>query len=121
MSLKVEVNRQIQELLDNGIIRPSRSPYNWPVWIVPKKPDASSEKKFRMVVDYRKLNKATIADKYPNPEINEVLGQLGNNKLFAVLDLKSGFHQIPLKTSDIPKTNFSVNNGKYEFTRLLFG
>jgi len=69
-----------------------------------------------MVKDYRKLNKVTIADKYPIPEINEVLAQLGNNKLFSVLDLKSGFNQI-----NIEKTAFSINNAKYEFTRLPFG
>lgn len=74
-----------------------------------------------MVIDYRKLNEVTIADKYPIPEINEILAQLGDNKIFSVLDLKSGFHRIPLKPSDMPKTAFSVNNGKYEFTRLLFG
>ncbi|KAH8418173.1 hypothetical protein KR222_007129, partial [Zaprionus bogoriensis] len=121
MSLKDEVNKQIKELLDNSIIRPSRSPYNSPVWIVPKKLDVSNIKKYRMVIDYRKLNSVTMADKYPIPEINEVLTQLGNNKLFSVLDLKSGFHQIPLKHSDIEKTAFSVNNAKYEFTRLPFG
>jgi len=121
MSLKDEVNKQVSELLNDGIIRPSRSPYNSPVWIVPKKADASGVKKYRMVIDYRKLNLVTIADKYPIPEINEVLAQLGNNKVFSVLDLKSGFHQIPLKMSDIEKTAFSVNNGKYEFTRLPFG
>lgn len=121
MSLKDEVNKQISELLANGIIRPSRSPYNSPVWIVPKKLDASNEKKYRMVIDYRKLNKVTIADKYPIPEINEVLAQLGNNKLFSVLDLKSGFHQIKLKSTEIEKTALSINNAKYEFTRLPFG
>lgn len=74
-----------------------------------------------MVIDYRKLNKVTIVDKYPLPDINEVLAQLGNNKIFSVVDLKSGFHQIPLKESDIEKTAFSVNNGTYEFIRLPFG
>lgn len=121
MSLKNEIEKQVKALLDDGIIRPSRSPYNSPVWIVPKKLDASGEKKFRMVIDYRKLNAITIADKYPIPEINEVLAQLGKSKFFTVIDLKSGFHQIPLKTEDIEKTAFSINNGKYEFTRLPFG
>lgn len=110
MSLKGEPSR-----------RPSRSPYNSPIWIVPKKQDASLEKKYRLVIDYRKLNSTTIADRYPIPDINEVLSQLGKNSLFSVIDLKSGFHQIPLKESDIEKTAFSVKNGKYEFTRLPFG
>jgi hypothetical protein len=121
MALKDEVERQIGELLDNGIIRPSRSPYNSPVWIVDKKEDASGKKKYRLVIDYRKLNKITIPDRYPIPEINEVLANLGKNKIFSVLDLKSGFHQIPLCEKDIEKTAFSINNGKYEYTRLPFG
>ncbi|XP_075151143.1 uncharacterized protein LOC142225255 [Haematobia irritans] len=121
MHLKDEVERQIKELLTQGIIRPSKSPYNSPVWIVPKKMDASGVKKFRVVIDYRKLNMVTVPDRYPIPEINEVLSQLGQNKFFSVIDLKSGFHQIPLKESDMEKTAFSVNNGKYEFTRLPFG
>lgn len=74
-----------------------------------------------MVIDYRKLNSVTIADRYPIPEINEVLSNLGKNKFFSVIDLKSGFHQIPLKAKDIEKTAISVNYGKYEFMRLPFG
>lgn len=121
MSLKSEVERQINKLLEDGIIRPSRSPYNSPVWIVDKKPDSLGNKQYRLVIDYRKLNSVTIADRYPIPEINEVLSHLGSNTFFSVIDLKSGFHQIPLKSSDIEKTAFSINNGKYEFTRLPFG
>jgi len=74
-----------------------------------------------MVIDYRKLNNVTISDRYPIPDINGVLAQLGDNKIFSVLDLKSGFHQILLKDSAIEKTAFSVNNGTYEFMRLPFG
>lgn len=121
MSLKSEVEAQIKKMLDDGIIRPSRSPYNSPVWVVAKKPDSQGNKQYRIVIDYRKLNSVTISDRYPIPQINEVLSQLGKNQYFSVLDLKSGFHQIPLKESDIEKTAFSINNGKYEFTRLPFG
>lgn len=116
-----EVNKQIDKLLLDGIIRPSRSAWTSPVWIVPKKSDASGEKKFRMVVDYRKLNEKTISDRYPMPEINYVIDQLKGQKFFTTLDLASGFHQIKMKESDIEKTAFSVNNGKYEFTRMPFG
>lgn len=121
MCLKEEVDKQIDQLLTDGIIRPSKSPYNSPVWIVPKKVDASGERKYRMVIDYRKLNTVTIPDRYPIPEINDILSNLGKNQFFTVIDLKSGFHQIPLKESDIEKTAFSVNHGKFEFTRLPFG
>lgn len=121
MALKGIVNEEISKLMKDGIIRPSRSPYNAPVWVVPKKLDSSGVKKYRLVIDYRKLNTVTIPDRYPIPEINEVLSNLGSSKYFTVLDLKSGFHQIPLRQCDIEKTAFSVNNGKYEFTRLPFG
>lgn len=74
-----------------------------------------------MVIDYRKLNSVTVPDRYPIPEINEVLSNLGENKYFSVIDLKSGFHQIPLKECVVEKTAFSINNGKFEFVRLPFG
>lgn len=106
MHLKEEVEHQIKELLDQGIIRPSKSPYNSPVWVVPKKMDASGKKKYRVVIDYRKLNMVTVADRYPIPEINEVIAQLGENKYFSVLDLKRGFHQIPLREKDMEKPPF---------------
>lgn len=54
-----------------------------------------------MVIDYRKLNSVTIPKRYPIPDINGVIAQLGNNKLFSVLDLISGFHQIPVKKRDL--------------------
>lgn len=119
--MKDELENQIDELLEQGILRPSESPYNSPIWVVPKKLDASNKKTYCMVVDYRKLNSVTVADRYPIPEINEVLAQMRNQKLFTVLNLKSGFHQIPLEEKDIPKTAFPVNNGKYEFTCLTLG
>ena len=121
IALRKEVEEQVEKLLEDDIIRPSRSPYNSPVWVVPKKIDASGERKHRLVIDYRKLNSVTISDKYLIPNINDTLAQLGGNKWFSVIDLKSGFHQIPLRTTDIEKTAFSINNGKYEFIRLPFG
>lgn len=121
MALKSEIDKQIEEMLNDGIIRPSRSAYNAPVWIVPKKQDSSGVKKYRMVIDYRKLNEVTKPDRYPIPEITDILANLGDQMYFSTLDLKSGFHQIPLRESDIEKTAFSVKNGKFEFTRLPFG
>lgn len=121
MCLKKEVEAEIQKLLKDDIIRPSRSPYNSPIWMVPKKIDASGEKKYRLVIDYRKLNSITVPDRYPIPDINDVLANLGKNKFFSTIDLKSGFHQIPLDEPDIEKTAFSIKSGKYEFTRLPFG
>lgn len=116
-----EVQVQVKKMLEDGIIRESISPYTSPVWVVPKKTDASGKKKFRLVIDYRKLNEKTINDKYPIPEITDILDKLGRTNYFSTIDLVSGFHQIQLAEEDIEKTAFSVNSGKYEFTRMPFG
>lgn len=118
---KEEIERQIDDLFKKRIIRPSSSPYNSPLWIVPKKNDSLGRKKWRMVIDYRKLNEKSLADAYPLPNITEVLDQLGSAKYFSVLDLASGFHQIPVDEKDAPKTAFSTPHGHYEFVRMPFG
>ncbi|KAH8361297.1 hypothetical protein KR200_000844 [Drosophila serrata] len=116
------VNKEIKELLQNGIIRPSRSPYNSPTWVVDKKgTDDNGIKKKRLVIDFRKLNERTIADRYPMPSIPKILANLGKAKFFITLDLRSGYHQTYLAEKHLEKTSFSVNGGKYEFCRLPFG
>lgn len=77
---KKEVTDQIQEMLKNKIIRNSNSPYSAPIWIVPKKADASGKPKWRLVIDYRKLNEVTIDDKFPIPNIDEILEKLGRSQ-----------------------------------------
>lgn len=73
------------------------------------------------MIDYRKLNQKTIDDKYPLPNINDLLDKLGKCVYFTTIDLASGFHQIPLAESTIPKTAFNSENGHYEFTKMPFG
>ncbi|KAL0269063.1 UNVERIFIED_CONTAM: hypothetical protein PYX00_010798 [Menopon gallinae] len=116
-----EVDKQISDMLKQGIIQPSNSPWSAPLWAVPKKPDSSGNKRWRIVIDYRKLNQVTIGDRFPIPNIEENLDQLGHSKYLTTLDLASGFHQIPVKPSDRPKTVFSTPTGHYEFTRMPFG
>lgn len=116
-----EAQKQVDELLKDKIIRKSKSPYNSPVWIVDKKADSSGKKKYRMVIDYRKLNEKTIPNNYPIPRMDQILNDLGGNKYFSALDLASGFHQICVKPEDIPKTAFTIGNGHYEFLRMPFG
>lgn len=118
---KQEVQRQISDMLAKGIIQPSTSPWCSPIWIVPKKPDASGKQKWRLVVDYRKLNDKTVDDRYPLPNITEILDKLGRCQYFTTLDLTSGFHQIEVHPKDVPKTAFSVEHGLYEFVRMPFG
>ncbi|PNF23589.1 hypothetical protein B7P43_G13934 [Cryptotermes secundus] len=87
---KEEVNRQINKLLDDGIIAPSRSAFNSPLLLVPKKADASGKVKWRVVIDFRKLNEWTVGDAYPLPNITDILDQLGKAKYFSTVDLASG-------------------------------
>lgn len=116
------VNGEIEKLLENGIIQKSFSPYNSPIWTVPKKGlDENNRPKRRMVIDFQKLNSQTIRDRYPIPDVNMTLQNLGNAKLFSTIDLESGFHQITIRESDREKTAFSINGAKYEFVRMPFG
>ncbi|KAK9876430.1 hypothetical protein WA026_012743 [Henosepilachna vigintioctopunctata] len=118
---KKEIENQINEMLEKQIIRPSNSPWSFPIVIVPKKQDLSGKTKWRIAIDYRKLNDKTIDDKYPLPHIDSILDKLGNKKYFTILDLASGFHQIELDEESIEKTAFTVDNGHYEFLRMPFG
>lgn len=116
------VNSEIKKLLENGIIQPSRSPYNSPVWTVPKKgTDEKGKPKRRLVIDFQKLNSQTITDKYPIPDVNMTIQNLGKAKIFSTIDLESGFHQVLIKENDREKTGFSINGAKYEFIRMPFG
>lgn len=112
---KQEVRTQILKMLEHGIIQSSNSPWSSPIWIVPKKMDASGKKK------WRKLNERTIDDKYPLPNITDILDKLGKANYFTTLDLASGFHQIEVDPQDIQKTAFSTEGGHYEFRRMPFG
>lgn len=98
------VDSEIQKLLQNGIIEKSFSPYNSPIWIVAKKGlDSEGKAKRRLVIDFQKLNTNTVSDKYPIPDINLMIQNLGRAKIFSTIDLESGFHQILIKEQDREK------------------
>ena len=88
---------------------------------MPKKEGASGKKKWRMVIDYRKLNDKTIEDKYLLPRMEEILENLGKCSYFTTLDLAPGLHQIPVDKNSIEKTAFMVGNGHYKYVRMPFG
>jgi hypothetical protein len=111
-----ELKVQLQELLDKGYIRPSSSPWGSPALFVKKK-DGS----LRMCVDYRPLNAVTIKNKYPLPRIDVLFDQLAGAKVFSKIDLRSGYHQIKIRASDVPKTAFSTRYSLYEFLVMSFG
>lgn len=116
------VNQELKRLLENEIIKKSRSPYNSPIWTAPKRgEDENGKPKRRLVIDFQKLNDQTIRDRYPIRDVNLTLQSLGKAKIFSVIDLESGFHQILIKKTNREKTSFSVNGAKYEFIRMPFG
>lgn len=110
------MRKHLQELLQAGIIRESRSPYASPIVVVRKKSAA-----VRMCIDYRLLNSRTIPDQYTTPCIDEVLNVLSRSKWFSVLDLQSGYYQIAMNEEDKEKTAFICPLGFYEFERMPQG
>lgn len=118
---EAEVGKQMQEMESQGIIRKSRSRYSSPIIVIEKKKDNSNIQKFRIVVDYRRLNQITIDDKYPLPNIDSILDKLGKAQYFSTLDLAKGYHQILMDEKDIEKTAFVTPSGLYEFVRMPFG
>eukprot|EP00253_Pinus_taeda_P023407 PITA_23407 len=111
-----ELKMQLQELLDKEYIRPSVSPWGAPVLFVKKKDGT-----LRMCIDYRQLNKLTIKNKYPLPQIDELFDQVKGATVFSKIDLRSGYHQIRIKDEDIAKTAFRTRYGHYEFVVFPFG
>ncbi|KAL0559359.1 hypothetical protein IC582_003968 [Cucumis melo] len=111
-----ELKMQLQELVDKGYIRPSVSPWGAPVLFVKKKDGT-----LRLCIDYRQLNKVTICNKYPLPRIDDLFDQLRGAALFSKIDLRSGYHQLKVRESDIAKTAFRTRYGHYEFRVMPFG
>lgn len=115
------INEHIRELLEGDIIVPSNSPWNSPLLVVPKKSGKDNKPKYRIVVDFRKLNEKTKGDAYPLPRIDDILDQLKDAQYFSTLDLASGYHQVLVDPQDRQKTAFSTSFGHFEFKRMPFG
>lgn len=107
---------RITEFLQAGVIRPSKSAYNAPVWMVPKK-----DGKWRMCVDFRELNKKILNDPFPLPRIDELLDEFGGTEYFSTCDLFWGFYHVKVKDQDTHKLAFSTDEGRFEFLQLPMG
>ena len=106
----------IKQLEDQGVIRKSTSPWASPICLVRKRSG-----KIRPCVDYRRLNEVTVKDAFPLPRINDCLDAIAGAKFLSTFDMTSGFHQIPIKESDIPKTAFCTKYGLYEYLTMPMG
>ena len=115
-SLETEVNKEIDKMLELGIIRPSNSPWAFPVVGVPK-PDGT----IRFCVDYRKLNKVTKMDAYPIPNMDKMIEKVAAAKYITTIDLTKGYWQVPLEKATIEKSAFITSRGLYEFLVMPFG
>ena len=111
-----ELKAQLEDLLSKGFIRPSISPWGAPFLFVKKK-DGS----LRLCIDYRQLNRVTIRNQYPLPRIDELFDQLQGSRVYSKIDLRSGYHQLRVQESDVPKTAFRTRYGHYEFLVMPFG
>jgi cleavage and polyadenylation specificity factor subunit 1 len=107
---------EFQFLEDVGIAVRSNSPWASPLHITPK-----ANGKWRPCGDYRRLNAATVPDRYPVPRIHDFANGLADRKWFSKVDLVKGYHQVPIKLEDQPKTAISTPFGLYQFRRMPFG
>ncbi|CAM4414604.1 unnamed protein product [Lepidochelys kempii] len=113
---KTAIEREIQDMLQMGVICPSGSAWASPVVLVPK-PDGE----IRLCVDYCKLNAVTCPDNYPMPCTDELLEKLGWAQFISTLDLTKGYWQVPLDESAKERSAFTTHVGLYEFNVLPFG
>jgi hypothetical protein len=112
----VELKLQLKEMMEKGYIRPSVSPWGAPTLFVKKK-----DGRLRLCIDYMKLNKVTISNKYSLPRIDDLFDQLRGATIFSKIELRYGYHQVEIKDEDIYKTNFRMRYGDYEFVVVPFG
>ena len=111
-----ELRVQLQKLLDKGFMRSSTSPWGAPVLFTKK-----NDKTFRLCIDYRQLNRVTIKNRCPLPRIDDLFDQLRGARVYSKIHLRTGYHQLRVRDTDIPKTAFRTRYGHFEFMVMPFG
>lgn len=115
-TVREAVRKEIQGMIDMDIIEPSESPYASSI-VVAKKSDGSN----RICIDYRNLNKVTIFDAEPMPDLEEIKTKISQSRFFSKIDLCKGYWQIPMRPTDRDLTSFLTPDGLYKFKVMPFG
>jgi transposase InsO family protein len=114
--MREHMEKMVRGFEDQGIVEKSKSPFNSPTFLVPKKDGG-----YRLVVDFRRLNQYVVTDPFPLPRIAQIIESLGKAKYFSVIDLLWGFYNLELDPRDKEKTAFSTFEGHYQFVRMPMG
>ena len=115
-ALRSKVDEMVKEMMEQGVVQPSHSPWASPIVLVKKKDGGT-----RFCVDFRRLNAITKQDVFPLPRIDDTLDLLSSAKYFTTLDLASGYWQVKMAPESQEKTAFATYSGLYEFTVMPFG
>ncbi|XP_076449992.1 uncharacterized protein LOC143286334 [Babylonia areolata] len=115
-SQRETIQEEVQQMLKMGVIEPSSSPYSSPIVLVKKK-----DGKVRFCVDFRHINKITVFDAEPMPDVEALFSRLSAKKVFSKLDLSKGYWQIPMAEADRPKTAFTTPQGHFQWCVMPFG
>jgi hypothetical protein len=111
------IHQEVQKLVKDGIIEPSKSPWRAQVLVA-----GGGHSKKRLVIDYSQtINRFTHLDAYPLPNIDDMIKEVAQYEVFTCLDLKSAYHQVPIKLEERPYTAFEADGNLYQFTRIPFG
>ena len=111
-----ELRVQLHELMNKGFLSSSTSPWGAPVLFAKKK-----DRILRLCIDYRQLNRATIKNQYPLPRIDDFFDQLRGARVYSKIDLRTSYHKLRVRETDIPEIAFRTLYGNFDFTVMPFG